>query len=541
MRSHRVLRMGQPDVFLIPIDISFEKVGDNWEVEDNKDKDGNWMPGKGKRMFVDAKTQQETAMRDTVYVKVKSLPPGWKIRLKALDVDDPTTDELDPQHVIDSNDTASIKRGNDNRGYDNLGIQQPPYFESSGDVTEDCTVDAQGVAKLANGELPKLQMTDHAGDNVRVAVIFLKPDGTPMEGQDLSVLQVNDSTQPGYVPGDSEQQASGFSGGLSPMLTVWRKLNVEVDSMQAVATSGDQKNYEEGVVQVVASGPSSGETTVTIDILLDGPADRYENGYLTVGGTSYKVVSNTDDLTNFTTGDRVVVKGTVPSSAVSQSFTIVDDDDHFLAQLGLGDPLPRHQTHADTIAAMRARFAPAYIQLEDANELGFNPNQTITFGLNEEVDSALGSVFNNAKDLSDSEKFWAITLVFGYQPQTSADHDPLSEGLLKGGTSKFNLGNSSFGFSVVYIESIRESTLDFIEGVSGIFFNNPALMQQAVDEYYNQLYGTAAHEIGHNPGGQSEQQDHDEEGLMQEGGAGIDVPFSPSTIKRFRDANQWTH
>jgi hypothetical protein len=84
--------------------------------------------------------------------------------------------------------------------------------------------------------------------------------------------------------------------------------------------------------------------------------------------------------------------------------------------------------------------------------------------------------------------------------------------------------------------------LSFIEGTNkSLFFSNQGLMQDAVDSFYSQLYGTSAHEIGHNPGGQVEQGDHNEEGLMQEGGAGIDVPFSPDTIKRFRNANQWTH
>ncbi len=132
------------------------------------------MPGKGKRMFVDAKTQQEKTMRDTVYVKLKNLLTGWKIRLKAFDVDDPTPDNQDLKHIIDPNDTNIVRRGSDNRGYDGLGVQQPPYFASSGDVTVDCTADANGVARLANGELPKLQMTDHPGDNVRVAFIYLK-------------------------------------------------------------------------------------------------------------------------------------------------------------------------------------------------------------------------------------------------------------------------------------------------------------------------------------------------------------------------------
>ena len=165
------------DVHLAPVEIKWEKVGDNWDIEDNKDPDGNWMPGKGKRMFVDAKSQTETKTRDTVYVKITGVPQGTKVYLKALDVDDPTPDSLDPEHLIDPNDNEDIQRGDDNRGYDSLGFHQPPHFVSSGDVTVTCTVDANGIAKLDNGELPKLQMTDHPGDNVRVAAAFLNASG----------------------------------------------------------------------------------------------------------------------------------------------------------------------------------------------------------------------------------------------------------------------------------------------------------------------------------------------------------------------------
>ncbi len=521
---------------LLPVDISFEKVSDNWDIEDNKDKDGNWMPGKGKRMFVDAKTPQETAMRDTVYVKVKSLPPGWKIRLKSFDVDDPTPDSLDPKHDIDSNDTATIKRGNDNRGYDNLSIQQPPYFVSSGDVTEDCTVDTDCVAKLTNGELPKLQMTDHPGDNVRVAVIFLKPDGTPMAGQDLSRLQVTDSTQPGYVK-PSDESAQGFNGGLSSMLTVWRKLNIEVDSMEAVATSGSEKNFEEGTVQAVTSGPAPGQSTVTVNILLTGPANRYENGFLTVGGASYEVVSNTDDPTNFFTGDQVVVKGTVPSSAVNQSFTIVDDDDRYLAQFGLPPSLPRNQHHEDIIKGIRSKFAPAYIQVEDANALGWNTRQTINFQLNS-YSTGLGyPTFTAAKDLNSKTVFWARLVVCAYQAESISDADPSTEDAKLGSTPYSALGNVDFGYSILFMETIRDDAFRFL---SLLPYVDTVAANKAIKNLNEQLLGTCAHEIGHGPGNLGASAEHAEGGLMDgESGGNINQNFKPATINRFRNVDQW--
>lgn len=53
------------------------------------------------------------------------------------------------------------------------------------------------------------------------------------------------------------------------------------------------------------------------------------------------------------------------------------------------------------------------------------------------------------------------------------------------------------------------------------------------------MLGTVAHEIGHAPGRKGEAADHDEGDLMQDGGAYIDVDFSPRTILRFRNTEQW--
>lgn len=523
-------------LYLTPIEVKWEKVGDNWDIEDNKDTDGNWMLGKGKRMFVDAKSQTETGMRDTVYVKVRAqFPQGTKVYLKAFDVDDPTPD---PEYVIDPNDAGGIQRGNDNRGYDNLGGQQPPHFVSSGDVTVTCTMDAQGIARLDNGELPKLQMTDHPGDNVRVAV-------TAMNDSGLNDLQVGDSTQPGYVkPSDDVPQ--GFGGAISPMLTVWRKLNVEIDSMTAVLESGSEKNYEEGTITDVSTGPVTGQSKVTLNIRLTGPAYRYENGQLTIAGTSYDVISNTDNLRS---GDDVIVYGLVPSSAKGQSFKIKDDDDNSLSELGLPASIPRNQYHSDIIKAIRPSFAPAYIQVEDAFALEINPNQTIPFKLNASAYSPSGSVFNDAKNLTDSAVFWAVTVTFGYQEAsylgfTDVDGDPDTENYERGSTPKLRYVGSTFGFTAIYTEAVRERAFGWLEPQSSIVHKatmaDPLEKQKAIEQYYDLLNGTIAHEIGHHPGSQSEEDDHDEGGLMDGSGPLITTPFTAKTIRRFRNATSWT-
>ena len=70
------------------------------------------------------------------------------------------------------------------------------------------------------------------------------------------------------------------------------------------------------------------------------------------------------------------------------------------------------------------------------------------------------------------------------------------------------------------------------------------LVKQHHDGYMEVLLGCIAHELGHPPGRQSENTDHDEDGLMRVGAGpivGLGNDFTAKTIKRFRDAENWTH
>ena len=76
-----------------------------------------------------------------------------------------------------------------------------------------------------------------------------------------------------------------------PMLTVWRKLYLEIDSMAAVPATGAQKNYEEGTIE------TSVGSALHLDISLTGPADRYENGHIDITGVGpFTISSNTDHV-----------------------------------------------------------------------------------------------------------------------------------------------------------------------------------------------------------------------------------------------------
>jgi hypothetical protein len=146
-----------------------------------------------------------------------------------------------------------------------------------------------------------------------------------------------------------------------------------------------------------------------------------------------------------------------------------------------------------------------------------------------------GGIFDDVKDVNDSELFWSQTLTFGYQPDAAEDADPGDERPLRGITAKRD-GIYRGGVSVVYLEMARESAESTLAGGSSVQFKQ--------NTYFAWLHGTAAHEIGHGPGDQSEAADHAELALMHPDGSALtsapEFDFAPAAIKRFRGTKRWS-
>ena len=519
-------QLGPRRLLLIPIAITFEPVGDNDNISDNRypsawDEAGEiigWtlMPGYGKRIFPDAKDPEDETPRNTVHVKVHTgAPQGWKVALKVFDVDDPT---IEPGFIIDPEDEDG-EEGGDNRG-------DAAVF-TEGDVAQIvCTVDADGVAKIS-GDLPELRVGMQPGDNYRVAATLLKPNGSPMAGQDMSVLQVADKEADGYVP-SGDQAPAGFNGVVSPMLTVWRKLHLEIDSMEAVPNpkpEPDRKQFINAEVlgtNEIRAQPSPGLLPISA---------FYNGGYVTKG-------SQTDEIDAYTVYGsppyiglvRFVLNSSSSGIDNDDSFIAYDDDDKYLAGLGFPDPLPRNDAHADVVNGIQVRFSPAYIEVIDANAKGWNQNQTIPFEVNFEVGVGADSVAQEVHDLFDQDTFWTHQIIFAYQGAPSEDKDPNNEGVALGSTFELTYNK----WSAIFLEAHRE--LEF-ENLTPSFLENPLAGPTSQKSFRSLLLGTVAHEIGHAPGiGPFE---HDEEGLMRADSGYISLPFAPETIVRFRKAARW--
>lgn len=321
---------------------------------------------------------------------------------------------------------------------------------------------------------------------------------------------------------------------------------MEIDSMDPIPTTGSEVNFETGSVRrYFSNSPVTGQSTLGLSIDLRGNDNAYENGRMEITNVgTFNVLRSVDTFYN----DDVILSATPGTNVIGNGFKIYDDDDRFLSTIGLAPALPKDNESTNIIQVIRPVFLPAYIEVTNANAEGFNTTKRIAFKRNAYMESVFGvgtgaGVYDDAKDLHDSQNFWAHTVTFGYQPDPTDDFDPKTEGPLLGVTLKKSVVLEG-GVSGVFVETIRDVAIDGLVAGNNLSQFYPEYRKT----YTNWLSGVFAHEIGHAPGNQSEGADHDEDGLMNKGGQELRflngqplLLFTPKTIKRFRSATSWSN
>lgn len=516
-------------VIVPKLQLTWTNKSDNLPIETNTVPGTNTlMPGGGLRIFVGAKTPTDSVPRNTLMLKVKSIPalPNRTVYFKSFDVDDATDESFDMNTagtgpVIDTNGRA----GNDNLP-DYLSTPQAGAFVTSGQVTNSVTLDASGEA------LVEFQVGMQPGNNYRIAA-------TVFATNNLSSLQVTNATNAFFVEAGTNV-VTNFNGDLSPMLTVWRKLHLEIDSMAAAPSSGSQANYDSGTIGYFAGNhPKVGQTTLRVDGVRESDRNQYENGTAVIDGVgTFSILGNHSRSLGMTTWKYFTVNGLPGTAGFQKKVTVSDDDDRFLSTVGLPSPqLPADGLHAQLVSGITKAFSRAYIQVVDANAMGWNTRTQVAFqrtvGL---VPSLDGSPFRDSKDLFDRNQFWAHTVGLSHEYIQFEDADPNSEAPTLGITPKKIMGINPGGVSFVFLETIRDALAEPASW-PGLPAGYPALR----NNYYGLVYGVMAHEIGHYPGKQSANDDHGELGLMQNEAATIDVPFSAKSILRFRKPASWSN
>jgi hypothetical protein len=440
--------------------LSFELYTAEFEAIDSP-LDTNPNVGGGLRVFPDRQTATDPVDRRRVRVKA-TFPdsPNTTVYFRSFDMDDPSRDS-DP---VDPNGSA----GGDNNGTPGNGTLSAASAQTN----------ASGVAEV------EFTVTLQPGDNFRVAAstdeAYLNgvvEAGSVLQDTGGNTLPTNDAT-------------------VTSLLTVWRRVHIEMDSMGNVA-----ENKIEGTILSEGFDGASNQTTLT---LVDQPLEpgQFENGRISIFQIGdFPVLENSVNT--------VVVPGNVV--AAGASFTLFDDDDfndddgaNLDGDEGENVTTPDTSLIQDSDDPSENVFAPAYVR--PTYDIGDNED-FVSFVLNEVSYDALDLIatydFDSAGTEADDE-FWTVYLLGAYQHTTSADADPNLEGAVLGIVDAINGQGAS-----VFNEVLRDRETPITPVV-----NNAA---------------TTAHEIGHLFRGI-----HEDEGLMAQSVNRTTTDFDDRTIDKIR-------
>lgn len=432
--------------------------------------DSNPNAGGGQRIVPDKQSPADTTNRKRVRVKATISPafPDVTIFFRSFDVDDPSSDTA----PIDSNGP----NGDDNRGSPRPGTLICPATPCSAQT------DSSGVAQV------EFEVTMQPGDNFKVAA---SADQTYLNGVVVAVLDLRDA-QGDTLPTDTAKATD--------MLTVWRRVHIEVDSMGLVAF-----NKVEGTIQSVKVNKKQNQTVLSVNRSLE--RSRFQNGRIII--TNVGAFPVTDNSTS-----SVTVQGIVSSTAVGKLFTLVDDDDFNSndGALKVGDD-GENVTPPDTSLIQDSDnpslnvFAPGYVR--PIYDLQGN-DDFVPFVLNTPAPGEAAELkntyrFDNKATEADAN-FWTIYVLEAYQYVTSKDCDPDGE-ITRPGCA-IGVADALQGEGVsIFAETIRE--------LSPL---GPACTNAV----------TTAHEVGH-----LFNADHLDGGIMGEG-CTVPLSFSDISIDKIR-------
>ena len=435
-------------IFQVPAQISWEAKYNN--LADHYDPFSGVQNGVA--LYPDASTPTGSLLRE---VRVKVFVPGYARRtvyLKAFDVDDPST-VYDPYGVLDPTDGANYRAGDDNLTAPTLasyGIFLPSLSKQTS-----ITLDQNGYGSV------DFKVTQQPGNNYRIAVA--------VNQNDLNFLQVANSNSSGYVAPNSTQ-AAGFNGAITPMLTVWRRLNVEVDSMQWY--TGNKPSPD----RAIATGDywTGNQLHLSTPVPIGG--SFYNGGHIELNGHSYPIWGSLS-------ADSLLIGG--GGTALGTGQVIVYDDDD------TGLPTPRLPNLFGVITSgVKAKFKKAFIDVVPMAG-AYNPITTIPFNVGSDHGvpwTDLDDSKNSGAASFDNLEYWCHYLMVAYQPTQGRSNDgPISDGSYQGVTVWG--GFMPTEFSAIYEEVVRDKETDRTDPLSGNF----------ILRYLERHDNVVAHEIGHLP------------------------------------------
>lgn len=411
----------------------------------------------GLRIYPDKKyladNVSESFCRRSVRVVAKISEPvsGVTINFKDFDMDDPASDTA----PIDPNGSE----GNDNRG-----------GASSLTGGETAVTDPQGIARTT------LRVTLQPGDNFRVAATANARPGIAVNNVlpaitswGLDLYGPNDDY---YVPIENEPYTRTTPVRMTRLLTVWRKLHIERDSMGRV--TGNKITGTVDNIDHKSSGTSPTVFTTDLAVSEQLTPGRFEGGRIIVssphgsGTSTHQVITNTNRY--------ITLEGTVPSSMRSGTFVIFDDDDFndnddydLDGDEGEEIPAPTMTGLATSDNPSLNRLAPMFIMptydliLGEDDDVAFKlnvPAASGSFSTAEEVRSLFKFDFEEAEDDHD---FWTIYVLNAYQDADFIDLDPVHRAWRNSGQGAIARVDDISGQGViVFQEGINDARNHFL-------------------------------------------------------------------------------
>jgi len=403
---------------------------------------GSIPPGSGWRIYPGKQNpnDQETDMRRRIVVRGvinpvpgpgESLEQGVRVFLKSWDVDDPSAEG----NVVDNQPQGQQNMGPDNRGAPKAGTLFAEFVYTNG----------QGA--YAN----IFEVTTQPGDN-----FVTTATSTPgIHGNYLEQEHVESGT-------------AVVSIQKSDMLTVWRRLFVEVDSMNAVSTGGSSEyNYLTGSI---TNPRAAGGGTAWIEVD-DFPGDFEEDDHFSdlgvpsnPGGRIYVYppvntvfwVYDTD--ANVGRDDlKIWPAPATPAVLDGLSYLLWDDDYSYTGT-------PPTITPKATLPAMpnASQLAQAYNRIYVEPNVLTNPTYyqtTLAFDRNiENSQSEVNARANANKNVPSSSALWAVHVTSAYQGPHAKDLDPGDEESDPGATYGMTAfyGGSTSGGALIFLETIRD-------------------------------------------------------------------------------------
>jgi len=452
-------------------------------------------PGKKDMNDIYPATRRQVDLVATVEPLIAGVPVSFRV----FDVDDPF-DQLNPAMpnvgVIDNNTS-----GPDNRGAESVSL---PWTASA-------PVDASGQARAT------FVVSMQPGNNYRAAASLSAEPLDDTTHNTADAINNNNPSTPGAWTGVSDDVF------WSPMLTVWRKLHVETDTMA-------RPTFGENTIGTQWNDPRFPSGTLTLDVSDQFDADDFQNGFIRIKATGFP-----DLVTRIITFRHSVFDDEIDTSITQTQWgarpdvgtcTLSDDDladeANFTAgvvgsDIGTGNPPNGFLPLPDT-SGLADPYVPAYIvpvvEVEHTSTTGITFIKNMNSGNPAQWDPAR---LSRGLPIPTSD-YWSVYVFSAFQEDDDEDAD--SETLNTKGINTHSDGSTTpaliFGSPYTAIAAIFKETLDDAYGV--------AAEQRTVAHEIAHCLGAPHLGVKNTPG---------DGGLMDETEQGPD--FLAESLKRLRE------